>query len=70
MVGQLFELLVEDRWRDEKKTDSGLFDGEGTAALPVFGAYHERVVAWFVEDESAGEIVVLHIAQLSRFRYP
>ena len=70
MVGQLFELLGEDRWRDEKKVDSGMFDGEGTAALPVFGAFHERAVAWFVEDEEAGDVVVLHISLLSRFRYP
>ena len=70
MAGQLLDLLMDDIWRDEQKIDLNKFDGEGKAALPVFGAFHERASAWFVEDEHAEEVVVLHIALLSRFRYP
>lgn len=70
MAGRLLSLLEDDLWRNERKDDIGLSDGEGEDALPVFAASHEIVVAWFVEDEEAEEVVVLHLARLSRFRYP
>ncbi len=70
MAGRLLSLLEDDLWRNQQKDDIGLYDGEGEDALPVSAASYEVVVAWFVEDEEAEEVVVLHLARLSRFRYP
>ncbi len=70
MAGRLLSWLEDDLWRNEQRNGIGLFDGEGEDALPVFAASYEVVVAWFVEDEEVEEVVVLHLARLSRFRYP
>ena len=70
MAARLLDLLKDDLWRDDQKTDLYTFDGEGEDALPVFAAIHERASVWFVEDEQAEAVVVLHISLLSRFRYP
>ena len=70
LANQLFASLYDELWREENKIDLSLLDGEGEDALPVFAAYNERVVAWFVENESIEEVLVFHYALLSRFRYP
>lgn len=70
MAGRLLSLLEDEAWRNEQKDEIGLYDGDGEDALPVLAASYEVVVAWFVEDEETEEVAVLHLARLSRFRYP
>ena len=46
MAARLLDLLEDDLWRDDQKTDLYTFDGEGEDALPVFSAIHERASAF------------------------
>ena len=70
MAETLITLLADDSWRVSEKVELGFYGGEGPGAVLVYSASYDRVVARFTEERETGDVVVLHISQLSRFRYP
>lgn len=62
LIAGVLALLEDDLWRDTKKVDFGIIDGEQTWAIA-----ESRVTVFFVE-EMDGTITVTFVNMRSRFR--